>query len=1644
MYKYLVFILIIFFIYLINCNLKKNSNNSYLKEYLNNANLGNNMIYNTDSLINQKFNIFKNYITENEFSGYKLTFKNAINTYSFVDNHLFRLTHDDNLESIYNIFKNILLNLNDENLNENSLLSELYIVDSAPIDILEKYKNDNLNNMRLSRNEKNKINNLNHQEYEVLINNKVNDYINNYNALFGIIGKNIKLNNDNSKIVQYTTVNLDILKLNIKKNKNEIINFINQNHDFFEDNINDYPSLNYDKSISDNNFYDVIIKLETNDDIIFGYKLKSDEGEIFNEWSLNNINYQDKGLEDIIPIWMKLRLPNNRNSDSKKLHYNICQILSSIGNVKFNNKNKRKRLDNGKTIYVLKQLMSPMTYKKLKLKHLRYLLDQNNNLFNYNWNLNDISDEERQIIENIIYDVVFSWQGVILSNELLPSGLKLKNDSIFSSNRYIQNSDNINNLDVILINKYYFNDKTGLLFKYYNDIKNVESLNISEIGYNLLNVFYKLEVENLDYEYLYTCYIFNDLIHFNNVLGLDNNLYYDNSGNYKNINNFNYIYFKDKDGKSSIDISNGTLNINNEFNNGNKLNSFETEFQIIHYDNNLTNNNEKLVGHYIENENPIWDELINLNLSENELLKLINNIDDDTLDKFEINQKDIYDKIYKHFYKFSEVSLNIFNTKYHVGNNIKKMKSNDGIFLFKKINNKYYYLKSISENTIHMEILDGINVNRLILDYINSKKIIQIPFLKKLYLESIQKENNLLIQLIKILDSVIILYFLHHNRNISDIPINLFDKYKQKNLDRFDRKLNYDFVNKIKINFFNGDMYFIGDGDNLKNTKEFSKINDYFISCIINNFEKSEPKINRVKQLFVKENDKYILYEFNDYVYYIGNILNINYFSYDNFIKQKKIYINNMLNLEKYYKDDTQEIANLNGLILNLNKSWNKYWNNLDSKKFFEIKKFNGNSTDILDANTMNDYSITKKSDDPIIILELNKSIIFYKTVDSDIDTGLIDKVTMTLNNRSVNSYGNYDNININTNYTVFKDTNLNEIEVIRFNENNNGINLDNYNKNFNDFNFISHDFALLYYIIKNDKMLTNDEKVDAIYTCLAYNKIIYKIFLGSLTTKLLNQISMEYESRDKIEFVIPYCINVIKEKIPNINIEEQHILDYIYSINYKLAIRINPNDNSLLSTDEFKQISLSIFKKKWLSNTIISFCNTLRLNNKFNIGDNNILDNDMITRLFNIIFNKTSIPNYLSSDDNLTNFIFYTFHFYNIIISKYGNLRNFLNIKFSLELDENNELNQQIDREIIKMSNNESNIINSIRKLYNIVKRYNNVFYEYLYFEENNEKYYYLNKLTIDLKVIEKLNQNDIMNCYDYINIDDFFSSKYSFNKLDNYLINLKNNALSNIRDSKEKETYNFIRRNFNKNHLDMHLRKIDSLLLDTNLSINDINIQLIDEIKYLKIKDIYFELNKLEDIYYFDCFNKELTNSCNIVYTLDYKLLSSSDDDSLYNSMENIITFLEFKKFSKLTRNEIEINYPNNSDNEYIYINACNNESCDDMNCNDIYLDSFNHCSKEQNLNDFYDILSKPISEFKNFTNDFIDELKVILNNINVIGNITKDTNFKSIREIFDRYEIRENIKNLNEPFANIENINDESFNIISPYDRNNFFYI
>ena len=62
-------------------------------------------------------------------------------------------------------------------------------------------------------------------------------------------------------------------------------------------------------------------------------------------------------------------------------------------------------------------------------------------------------------------------------------------------------------------------------------------------------------------------------------------------------------------------------------------------------------------------------------------------------------------------------------------------------------------------------------------------------------------------------------------------------------------------------------------------------------------------------------------------------ITQLSNFSYDNFIKQKKIYINNMLNLEKYYKDDTQEIANLNGLILNLNKSWNKYWNNLDSKK---------------------------------------------------------------------------------------------------------------------------------------------------------------------------------------------------------------------------------------------------------------------------------------------------------------------------------------------------------------------------------------------------------------------------------------------------------------------------------------------------------------------------------------------------------------------------------------------------------------------------------------------------------------------------------------------------------------------------------------
>jgi len=1268
-----------------------------------------------------------------------------------------------------------------------------------------------------------------------------------------------------------------------------------------------------------------------------------------------------------------------------------------------------------------------------------------NNIFD---NLYEIVKYDYLFLENneiiMINDNYFIIKGInIYTNnyelELIKSGEKLNNNynGYYSLGSYLKNNNDISNLNMSNIMKYYtnINIKKGTLYKKDNEfIITLNDININNCFIFEYNSFTIKLYHNNSKLFLFDNFtklkIFDKIIYNNNIYEIinirDNEIFLNESLNIISNNLF-------------IDVIIPYL-----------------PFEII-YVNKYTINNYindiLLINHpTISNKFIIYDILL---LTENfKFLYLLKN----NITPYFINSMIVpINYYYLNFNNKHPIEIlgnyNIITNTIKITNHYKNFKTFDFYYLQPiKINNIINYITNI--------ILD--NSNNYILYLLNTINIDNINNIYKFNL-ILPKNNNSIIYLYdddefnenNIINYIKSNYIIHDNQ-ITKFMINnniniLSKKFTQKTYwDINNFKINdtyyilFDLPNDFIFKNDNKYLYYINnfyiDNNNflpLSNTFSFNII--YLFTTIIlfnNNNEKwiiSNYTLNNLTLIFKLPNN--FIFN-NQYKYYINNyeINNLLFISPDQIIT-----INLVYNISNY---------KLNNNILSFNIKDKP--NNIKIHDKYIIN-------DTININIYNLFSnIIIKSDINEYIInnfDINNNIITFNLPNNFVYN---EDIIYTINNYIINNkdfINPYNLININL-YQL-----INKITFIQYyNETNNII----------------------------SKYYDNEIKLNIICSPSFNNKYNYYTFYKFNYNYQLNTI--EYNNKNSNIDILSYYL--LEDQL--IFVEENYLITY----NYKFSLfNSNTNDESILSNI----YSISLIKFSNIQINFSNFSNVNNYYNKIKIYRNKINDENFyeLTILdININnFNDNIIDKYLINKYNylilnlfITNVsgnIDYGIYYY---IFKYFNSNNYIysqpilvNIESNSQIIFNNLLNNDYTNISIyrtkKNSNNyylidTINIINEYSDNKNdniLIEQLNNPFDNFninfnSYFKNNHYNIiHFYNNVTINIYNKNINNIDTIINSYHLLleytnenNIIIHLCKIINYNKIKVYSnININNIFyLDKIIPIKINHNFDFI-------YLDFNIYETKNLL-----NIDYTNIKIINKYE-ISITSNFILLNnnlyKQEIIFksnfnnYFDKIYLDITNLSkfnvlifeNNKYYIISKNYILSDTIYIYtindNYILNTINNYTIKTDLHISDDNINyiINYDNNK-NEYIKFNLLLLR----FNDKNIFKYTYKLNDNTQNINLTLDInYYKFNSIYESAYNININEYYVLLNNI--IYNLELKTNYETTdifiqkknkyNYYFDNINLYNNIKKFRLNFIYNNKINAENlYNFIKPWNN------
>ena len=1121
------------------------------------------------------------------------------------------------------------------------------------------------------------------------------------------------------------------------------------------------------------------------------------------------------------------------------------------------------------------------------LNNGNYLI--NNKIYNY--------DNEQHILTELQPDNNIKY--IKYNDEIYK--LEKNNDETYSFNlinykyHYYNNSFNkltynyyeLNNEHKILQNTFIYNN--------YFDVLNY----LKEDYYKILNNFYKYNrnrLNKLDYLYL------QNSININN----DKNILFKNYKYYL-IDNLIYYYFNDKlnllefdkDEEVIIDL-NGIISSykNKEIN--------EDYYRLNKYYYNI--NNEVVISSY-SGEDELKNN-IKYNLLKIDLKKYINY--NFVPENFNHNELVLYK--FKNYYILRYYLQDDYT--YEEKEEFKNKFKENAIYKCKLNDNDYYFicikieLYDIIDNIIDI-ILQPINFSNYLIHY---KKIEQeeikhyIKKLKDNELKDINIENKYLFKYDEIAYKIELYNLLENNVNSLD-PVNKYELILEQN-------------NNLYHQYYNDKNVFIENID-LKNKILYSKIQYY-----LNN---SDPEYDP---------NNYINNYRNDYkIFYLISKLEDN--------NEYQIILPPNIEENELYEDQVIEI-NTNKTLSLKGKCYIKSLPTTIPPitptdlvyKLIEIELYNDNNNLITFINNSNNKQINKnvnttiKIEGYIINLDQTTNRYIYKFGEYN-----NEKVKLIIGNQEIEInecyiIDNYNSINTEGNYFVYKDFDLYGIELQK----------DNYK----------------IYVKNNQHYKDNNieviGKINTLYVNGIQNEEILNIYNEINDYKINNYYKYDFDG-----FIINYGgKNAYLEHINENNhyiYTEDDMTNYDYKSEYK-------NDNDIII---YNQIN------NYIINAIIYTYNNINLDNTNK--DNYNFTNEIIYINYNLEFEPPFLkylPFYYDYSDTITNsFSSINYILDNFINKYYYNNEQYYYIYKKIENNINDDINNT--KYYIKVINNFEYYINCYLKdfefnngiIENKINNYKILNYnKNIYFINQKQNYddkilisYYLNQYT-ELNIFNYIRDIKFYNLQQYKNnrllipsllnlnlllINEQFNNYYLLIQEDNYFILNQNDTdliyIININDDEiilyEYKNQTFIKYNpnydciyylFNKfyyktNDLNYHIYDIkdNELFIDINKkTVYKYNNNILENIIIWRAKDYYYIVNP-----YLNC-NLSFIQKKENEGIITFEPIDNLPYELIYNDNWNLI-------FNKTKPNPLKLfdtfYIENNNINEYYIFNGTEN---------------------------------------------------------------------------------------------------------------------
>ncbi len=1565
--------------------------NKEIKDALNKLKLNNNQINNELSeilnitIINEKVNnsIINNLIVKN---------KSEINDLKINKNLL--VSGDTELNNL-DIDNKLIVNG----------LSEFTEINSKEI-ISDNIKSNKINSDNLTINSKinskeittdnitsDKINSKDINSDNLTINSKINSK--------EIISDNIKSNNINS----------DNLTINSALNSKEIITDNINSKEIITDNINS-KEITTDNIKSNNiNSDNLTINSQINSKEITTNNINSKEITTDNIKS-NNINTDIITSTNISSDNITTTTLNTNKLISNNLEVNTLSInnYAEINNINENNKNSIINIDyfkNNQQIYFVDTIIN-----QNQVFTTNYIFYQNNNTFllqewkNNKYESINIKNNTLCIIKDIKIIYIYDNNSWILLNNITP----------FFYVKKINNKHDITNDELIFIqhknNRYtlkkYHNNKYSKYSVPYGAMCIIEQTNDIFIKYNNINNkqnWVKLNNFNPHETLILYNTTNNSLISYGSISinGLENKN--------KLINN------------NDIIINNHSLQINN--NGLFKISKENDEFNIYSdndiniYSNNKINSIK--IGKLTEVNNLL---ILNNGAKTSDTYKPLDN--NDIIDKkyFDNNKisfilcKDVinndkYDFINDNYYLFNGKLIKYQNNNINVltlcENSLCFCENTKEFFVYK--NNKWLELEINRNNNIF--ICDGFINNKLI----NNHYYFTSDLILKLYKNN--KFNDVLINngnLCFNKEQQIYYYaYLKNNKIIWNKLIN-----DNKYIDNIDENNKNSIIN---IDYFikNSKIFYVDDfntknKDILFNGKLMKYENNKLIEFNVDNG--SLCIIGKTKQIYIKCNNNWELYENNKSIDKFNKQIELQHLQIDNnLLVNGNSNLNNLEvnkeNVDKLFVN-YEEIndSKINNLLINECKSNNININNKLISNFADIKESN--------LNKINNE-----------ILNSNKSTIKSLSTESiNIQSGLLHKVNMNNPYSLINiDYFNKHNIIINYHVDSIVENFKNVPKInnkLTFLKTNNLLTLYKYNSSIN--NFETYDAPLgticcvedtkdIYIRFNNDNEYNqiwikynniniNDAQFDKI-NCKNIN--INNGLINNVLNNNKSIVNKEYVDNIKQYYYI--CDDIIYNLNIN-NISNGLYLIYVnnnlklYNIINKKKIEVTLNNNSLCYCKSNKQFY--IFNEKWIA-----------LNNNEIYYIENIINENELQQ--NISFNTNSYY-FINTIINNANYLilkYYSNNFYNIYVHK-GNIA-FNKYDNSLYICDELHIDNNIYYIWTKLFNNYSEILN--------IKEIN--------FDNSKE-------ILFNIKHINtSLNNIDIVNIINFKWFDNYYFIIFGNNNTlndNNAFINIINIKTGDIIIPSTYKINNITLSNitnsiiiYDNNDIIFNVYfivKNQQFLIKYKLYLNNANkiifepidlISLSYNINYIFLKnnDRFYLSNSINNTIIYK--NEQEIININKVYTKFYIMVYNlSILIFLYND-SNVICILEYKNNKIINKTNLKLDF------NIKYITRCTikNNTLLAFNDNNVYILKYSLKSKiiEDSLGDkyininpklkYYNLISYEQSEIiKNISNTLSGYIVIITNKNYYIYTISSIKNENNKFKIDMMYNL--NIKN------------------------------